>query len=183
MYWEYFVYHEGILGIGSQANACPSGYCAPCKVTLTGFECKSDLSRQCDENRIQNSILCSECLRDHSIVLSDDDCYQFSSTYIILPLILIIVATARILNFIFMYVMNTENYQKHINNINAFFSLWMHCINISRNSQFRNFAYFSTQVPFKNSVSLFHEMTNLDMVWIQFFFSFIITLLLLGILA
>ena len=62
------------MGIGSQANACPSGYCAPCKVTLTGFECKSDLSRQCDENRIQNSILCSECLRDHSIVLSDDDC-------------------------------------------------------------------------------------------------------------
>ena len=62
------------MGIGSQAHACPSGYCASCKVTLTGFECKLDLSQQCDENPVQNSILCSECLRGHSIVLSDDDC-------------------------------------------------------------------------------------------------------------
>ena len=161
----------------SQAHPCPSGYCAPCKITLTGFECKLDWSRQCNENRTQNSVLCSECLEGYSAVFLDENCYQCSSssTYNIVPLILVILAIATVLSFILIYVMKSENYQEHVNNINSFIFFYGCAIAIlSTNGQFRNFAYFSIHVPFKDGVCLFNGMTNLDKLWIQFSFPFII---------
>ena len=167
---------------GSQAHACPNGYCAPCKVTLTGFECKLDLSRQCNENRIQNSTLCSECLGGFSTVFLDDKCHQCSSTYNIVPLKLVILAIATVLSFILMYVMKAENYQEHVNNINAFIFFYG-CAEaiLSANGQLTNFASFSPNVSFKDGVCLFNGMTNLDRLWIQFSFPFIIISPLVGI--
>ena len=167
---------------GSQAHTCPSGYCAPCNVTLTGFECKLELSRQCNENRNQDSTLCSECLGGYSAVFLDDKCYQCSSTHNIGLLIFVILAVAATLSFILMYVMNSENYQEHVNNINAFIFFYGCTVAIlSKNGQLRNFACFSTHVPFKDGVCLFNGMTNLDKLWIRFIFPLIIIFPLLGI--
>ena len=167
---------------GSQAHTCPSGYCAPCNVTLTGFECKLELSRQCNENRNQDSTLCSECLGGYSTVFLDDKCYQCSSTHNIALLIFVILAVAAALSFILMYVMNSENYQEHVNNTNAFIFFYGCTVAIlSKNGQLRNFACFSTHVPFKDGVCLFNGMTNLDKLWIQFIFPLIIIFPLLGI--
>ena len=167
---------------GSQAHTCPSGYCAPCNVTLTGFECKLELSRQCNENRNQDSTLCSECLGGYSAVFLDDKCYQCSSTHNIALLIFVILAVAAALSFILMYVMNSENYQEHVNSTNAFIFFYGCTVAIlSKNGQLRNFACFSTHGPFKDGVCLFNGMTNLDKLWIQFIFPLIIIFPLLGI--
>ena len=167
---------------GSQAHTCPSGYCAPCNVTLTGFECKLELSRQCNENRNQDSTLCSECLGGYSAVFLDDKCYQCSSTHNIALLIFVILAVAAALSFILMYVMNSENYQEHVNSTNAFIFFYGCTVAIlSKNGQLRNFACFSTHVPFKDGVCLFNGMTNLDKLWIRFIFPLIIIFPLLGI--
>ena len=167
---------------GSQAHTCPSGYCAPCNVTLTGFECKLELSRQCNENRKQDSTLCSECLGGYSAVFLDDKCYQCSSTHNIALLIFVILAVAAALSFILMYVMNSENYQEHVNSTNAFIFFYGCTVAIlSKNGQLRNFACFSTHGPFKDGVCLFNGMTNLDKLWIQFIFPLIIIFPLLGI--
>ena len=81
-----------------------------------------------------------------------------------------------------MYVMNSENYQEHVNNTNAFIFFYGCTVAIlSKNGQLRNFACFSTHGPFKDGVCLFNGMTNLDKLWIQFIFPLIIIFPLLGI--
>ena len=167
---------------GSKAHPCPSGYCAPCKVTLTGFECKLNLLRQCNEHRIQNSVLCSECSVGYSTVFLDDNCYQCNSTYNIIPAILVILAIATGLSLILIYVMKSENYQEHVNNINAFIFFYGCAIAmLSTNGQLRKFACFSAHIPFKDGFCLVNGMTNLDKLWIQLICPFIIIFPLLGI--
>ena len=54
---------------------CPSGYCIDCQNdTITGFECKLDILKQCNETRDQTSRLCSRCRDGFSVTIGGNMC-------------------------------------------------------------------------------------------------------------
>ena len=60
---------------------CPSGYCIDCQDdTITGFECKLNISKQCNEARNQTSRLCSRCNDSFSVTIGSNMCSPCKGT-------------------------------------------------------------------------------------------------------
>ena len=101
---------------------CPSGYCIDCQDdTITGFECKLNISKQCNEARKQTSRLCSRCMDGYSVTIGSNMCISCKGGHSWWPLIifayLIIFITATIL----FLVCNFNGYACYLNSAVFFY--------------------------------------------------------------
>ena len=99
---------------------CPSGYCIDCQDdTITGFECKLNIAKQCNEARNQTSRLCSRCNDNFSVTIGSNMCSSCKGTkwwsLILVYLIIFIVAT------ILFLVCNFNGYACYLNSAVFFY--------------------------------------------------------------
>ena len=99
---------------------CPSGYCIDCQDdTITGFECKLNIAKQCNEARNQTSRLCSRCNDNFSVTIGSNMCSSCKGTkwwsLILVYLTIFIVAT------ILFLVCNFNGYACYLNSAVFFY--------------------------------------------------------------
>ena len=100
---------------------CPSGYCIDCQNdTITGFECKLNISKQCNETRSQTSRLCSRCKDGYSVTIGSNMCRSCTDNkgwtiIIFLYMVIFILAT------ILFLVCNYNGYACYLNSAVFFY--------------------------------------------------------------
>ena len=100
---------------------CPSGYCIDCQNdTLTGFECKLNILKQCNETRNQTSRLCSRCIEGFSVTIGSNMCSLCTDNKG-LPLIIFVYVIICIIATILFLVCNFNGYACYLNSAVFFY--------------------------------------------------------------
>ena len=100
---------------------CPSGYCIDCQNdTITGFECKLDILKQCNETRNQTSRLCSRCIKGFSVTIGSNMCSLCTDNNG-LPLIIFVYVIICIIATILFLFCNFNGYACYLNSAVFFY--------------------------------------------------------------